>query len=129
MKHNTILKPLMTLIISGLISMPSFAKQDQNNFFVDLLILQNGKSIQDAEQYFDKVAPIAARHGLVRIHGFNVAAVYSGDSKPDLANLWTMAHGKVFEDINNDPEYKNMIPTRNKIFNMKASHMFLLDKK
>ncbi len=129
MKTNTMFKSMMTLLMAGIVSMPSFAKQEQNNFFVDLLILQDGKSIQDAEGYFDKVAPIAARHGLVRIHGFNVAAVYSGDSKPDLANLWTMAHDKVFKDINNDPEYKKMIPTRNSIFDMKHSHMFLLDQK
>ncbi|MEH6347297.1 MAG: hypothetical protein V7785_19535 [Bermanella sp.] len=129
MKTNTMFNSMMILLMAGIVSMPSFAKQAQNNFFVDLLILQDGKSIQDAESYFDKVAPIAARHGLVRIHGFNVAAVYSGDSKPDLANLWTMAHDKVFKDINNDPEYKKMIPTRNSIFDMKHSHMFLLDQK
>ena len=116
------------LFVSLLLITQAQAKEIQNNFFVDLLILQEGKTLVDAERYFNKVAPIAARHGLVRIHDFSVSAVFSGDAKPDLANLWTMAHANVFKDINADPEYKEMIPIRNRLFDMKKSAMYLLDQ-
>jgi len=116
------------ILVSFLLTAQAHAKEVQNNFFVDLLVLKHGKTLEDAEQYFEKVVPIAARHGLVRIHDFSVSSVFSGDAKPDLANLWTMAHADVFKDINADPEYKQMIPIRNRLFDMKKSSMYLLDQ-
>ncbi len=128
MTSKSLITSLVFIVFTSLTSFQANAKDSQNNFFVDLLILQHGKTVSDAERYFEKVAPIAARHGLVRVHQFNVAAVYAGETKPDLANLWTMAHANVFKAINNDPEYKKMIPVRNSLFDMKKSHMVLLDQ-
>ena len=128
MTRKSLITSLVFILFTSLISFQASAKESQNNFFVDLLILQHGKTVSDAEKYLDAVAPIAARHGLVRVHQFKVSAVYAGDTKPDLANLWTMAHADVFKAINSDPEYKKMIPVRNKLFDMKKSHMVLLDQ-
>ena len=128
MKKTHLMKFVLVLVISGLMSVSAIAKEVQNNFFVDLLILQEGKTKADAERYFSKVVPIVARHGLVRVHRFNVSTVFSGDARPKLMNLWTMAHANVFTDINNDPQYKKLIPTRNKIFDMENSHMYIIDQ-
>ncbi len=128
MKKSSILSTLLLLVVTTFTASHSLAQQAQNNFFVDLLILQDGKTKSDSDRYFEKVSPIAARHGLVRIHEFSVAQVFTKGFTPDLVNLWTMAHGDVFKDINNDPEYKKMIPTRNALFDMKASHMSILDQ-
>lgn len=128
MKKLTFLNTLVLLAITSLASNYSVAQSAQNNFFVDLLILQDGKTQQDANRYFEKVAPIAARHGLVRIHEFSVSTIFTKGFEPDLVNLWTMAHGDVFKNINQDPDYKKMIPTRNALFDMKASHMSILDQ-
>lgn len=119
---------LATIVLVVLMSSNVSAKESQNNFFVDLLVLQEGKTEADAKRYFDSVVPIVARHGLVRINGYSISAVYAGDERPKLVNLWAMAHDQVFSAISEDPEYKKMVPTRNKLFDMKKSHMYVLDQ-
>jgi len=106
----------------------SFAEGSGSKYFIDLLILQDGKTPQDAEDYFKVVVPIAASHGLVRIHSFTVDKILGGEIKPQLVNLWTLSSGHVFEEIGSDPRYKKMIPNRNHTFDMKHSSMLILDQ-
>jgi len=125
---STISKIFLLLAVFILPYNTASANGSGSDFFIDLLILQDGKTLSDAESYFKTVVPIASKHGLVRIHSFTVKKTMSGETKPQLVNLWTMSGNNVFEGIGSDPEYRKMIPIRNKLFDMKRSTMLMLDQ-
>ncbi len=97
-------------------------------YFVDLLYLQEGKTPEDAQVYFDKVEPIIARHGLERIApGFVITSVMAGEASPELVNVWTVSDPQhTFANIFADPAYLENVPLRNSLFDMARSHMFMM---
>lgn len=107
---------------------PSNAAEDGAAYFVDLLYLQKGKTPADAQAYFDKIEPIVARHGLKRAAPrFVVTKMMSGGVEPNLVHLWTVSDPTgTFDKIFNDPAYLENVPTRDATFDMKRSHMFML---
>jgi len=116
---------LLTLILfSGHASANTMKAQV---FFVDILYLQTGKTVDDAREYFEVIEPLVAIHGLKRSSlGFEIVNAMQGDKNLDLVNVWTVADAeKTFKNIFSDPAYKKHIPLRDSIFDMKNSMMFL----
>lgn len=100
--------------------------QDAHGYFIDVLYLQDGKTIEDAKAYFDLVEPIVAKHGLVRIQpGLAVSGVMAGDADIDLINIWTITDfAETFPAIASDPAYREHIERRNSTFDMSRTQMF-----
>ncbi len=114
--------------LAAFLAPPSSAAEDGAAYFVDLLYLQEGKTPADAQAYFDKIEPIVARHGLKRAAPrFVVTKMMSGGVEPNLVHLWTVSDPNgTFDKIFNDPAYLENVPTRDATFDMKRSHMFML---
>lgn len=104
------------------------ALADSKGYFIDLLVLQDGKSAKDAKVYFDKVIPIIARHGLRRITpSFEITQNMAGDINPHLVNVWSVSDQQnTMKDIFSDPAYLKNVPLRNSIFDMNRSYMFMM---
>ncbi|MFB3106996.1 MAG: hypothetical protein ACE1ZA_19005, partial [Pseudomonadales bacterium] len=94
--------------------------------FVDLLHLQPGVEDSQVEEYFSRIEPIVAKHGLKRVGSFKVTQKMRGSIDPDFVNLWVVAGPKTFEGIFGDEEYKQHVQFRNSTFDMERANMFML---
>ena len=94
--------------------------------FVDMLFLQPGVDDAQVEEYFSRIAPIVAKHGLKRVGSFKVTTKMRGSIEPDFVNLWVVAGAHTFKGIFGDQEYKKHVPFRNSTFNMEKANMFML---
>ena len=94
--------------------------------FIDLLYLQPGVEDAQVEEYFSRIAPIVAKHGLKRVGSFKVTHKMRGSIEPDFMNLWVVAGPQTFEGIFSDEEYKQHVPFRNSTFDMERANMFML---
>ncbi len=123
----SVLNPSAYAASADSVSAKASASQ-QKAYFIDILYLQDGKTPVDAKFYFDKIEPIAAKHGLKRVApGFVVTKVMAGDVQPHLVNVWTVSDPtQTFDGIFNDPDYLENIPTRSATFDMKRSYMFMM---
>lgn len=108
--------------------MPNQAQADRMPaiMFVDLLYLQPGVDVAQAEEYFSRITPVVARHGLKRVGSFRVTKKMSGSIEPDLVNLWVVAGPQTFKGIFNDKNYLKHVPFRDSTFDMKRANMFML---
>jgi uncharacterized protein (DUF1330 family) len=97
-------------------------------FFIDILYLQDGKTIADANEYFNRVEPVVRKHGLRRIMpGLSVTNNMAGNLNADLVNIWFMTDAKnTFKNIMSDPAYLKHVEFRNATFDMKRANMMLL---
>ena len=102
--------------------------QASKAYFMDILYLQDGKTVADAETYFSRVEPVVAKHGLKRSTlPFLVTKVMAGSIEPDLVNVWTVGDSEnTFSDIFEDENYLKNVEFRNSIFDMSKSHMFMM---
>lgn len=120
-----------TLIVAGATSVfalnqASAAQSAPEMMFVDLLFLQPGVEDAQVEEYFSRIAPIVAKHGLKRVGSFKVTHKMRGSIEPDFLNLWVVAGPQTFEGIFSDEEYKQHVPFRNSTFDMERANMFML---
>lgn len=129
--RKSILKVFVIAMVSAITSLSfgaTSAMAGGKGYFIDLLYLQDGKTAEDANVYFDKVIPIIAKHGLIRITpSFEVTMKMAGDIEPNLINVWSVGDlQNTMNDIFADPKYLENVPLRNSIFDMKRSHMFMM---
>ena len=94
--------------------------------FVDLLYLQPGVEDAQVEEYFSRIAPVVAKHGLKRISSFKVTQKMKGSIEPDFVNLWVVAGPNTFKAIFGDKAYLQHVPFRNSTFDMSRANMFML---
>ncbi len=104
----------------------SAARSAPEMMFVDLLFLQPGVEDTQVEEYFSRIAPVVARHGLTRVGSFKVTQKMRGSIEPDFLNLWVVAGPQTFEGIFSDEDYKKHVPFRNSTFDMERANMFML---
>lgn len=94
--------------------------------FVDMLFLQSGVADAQVEEYFSRISPIVAKHGLNRVGSFKVTKKMRGSIEPDFVNLWVVAGPHTFKGIFSDQEYMQHVPFRNSTFDMERANMFML---
>lgn len=120
--------------VAGLLSTNVAAAHDSSPemqkgaYFIDLLYLQDGKTVDDAKVYFDNIIDVVAGHGLERVlPPFAITTKMNGDIEPQLVNVWSVSDPKnTFANIFSDDAYLKHVPLRNSIFDMAKSHMFML---
>lgn len=104
------------------------ATASEGSFFVDLLILKEGKTTADANVYFTKIEPVVRKHGLRRIvPGLNIVKNMKGTLNADLVNIWFVTNPETtFKNIFSDPEYLKHVALRNMTFDMDNANMVML---
>jgi len=127
-RRSFIAATMLAASLSSFAAAPTAMAQDSGAYFVDLLILQEGKTPADAAEYFTLIEPVVAEHGLVRaLPSFVIAAKMAGEMDADMLNVWTVSNpDSTSESIFSDDAYTTHIPLRNSIFDMQNSHMFML---
>jgi len=90
------------------------------SLFVDVLTLKPQRTVGEAQAYFDKIAPIAARHGLHRVTAIAIDRKMRGHEavNPHLVQLWRVDGGTAFAELAGDPDYRSVIPERDALFDM-----------
>lgn len=97
---------------------PAFA--DGAFLILDILPIQEGKTLDQAKAYFGDVEPIFARHGMTRSDAIlPVVNIARGDIAATVVNLWqTDDPQAAFKGIFKDPDYLVFTDTRDSIFSM-----------
>ena len=94
---------------------------------IDILYLNPGFELADADAYFSKVMPILAKYGLVQVNSYKVTDdMNSTDDKADMINIWTVSGDDTFSGFLNDPEYQKNIETRDATFNSDKTILFMM---
>lgn len=94
---------------------------------VDILPIKDGKSIEDALAYFNKVRPAMERHGLKRIdQPLEAHKVLRGNQTADLVNLFETSDPEAsMKGMGSDPEYQANIALRDTIFDLENASIVL----
>jgi hypothetical protein len=90
------------------------------SMFVDVLTLRSGRNVAEAQAYFDRIGPIAARHGLHRVSAIRVDRKTRGldELSPQIVQLWRVEGDNAFTGLGGDPDYQAIIPARDELFDM-----------
>lgn len=126
------IKKKITHILFFVLSIVAFnsstVSASEGAFFVDILYLQEGKTIADANEYFDRVETVVRKHGLRRIiPGLSVVNNMAGNLNADMVNVWFMTDTEnTFKNIMGDPQYLKHVEFRNATFDMERANMMLL---
>ena len=103
------------VIALGAVLAPAAAMAGQAKYVVlDMLPIQEGRTLAEAKAYMRDVEPILARHGMKRSDKIlSVQQVMRGDFKAVMVNLWESDNPQAsFQGVFNDPEYTENFPTR-----------------
>lgn len=119
---------MLSLSLSAFAAAPAVSGDAAADYFVDLLVLQKGKTAEDAAGYFELIEPVVAKHGLERaLPSFNITQWMAGEMDVDMLNVWTVSDpANTFDNIFSDSAYTDHIKLRNSIFDMGNSVMFML---
>lgn len=111
-----------TMVLSATLSWA-----DSSPMLVDVLTLNEGKTYEDAQDYFDKVIPIIESHGIKRVRVLEVQKKMQGhpDVTPNIVQLWELEVADPFTGIFSDPDYLQHVPLRNAIFNMSQTQFWM----
>ncbi|MQQ10294.1 hypothetical protein GFB49_17640 [Epibacterium sp. SM1979] len=100
---------------------------ENSPMLVDVLTLNEGKTYEDAQGYFDKVIPIIETHGIKRVRVLEVQNKMQGhpDVTPNIVQLWELEIADPFSGIFSDPNYLLHVPLRDSIFNMSQTQFWM----
>lgn len=96
-------------------------------YLVDMLQLNPGVPASQAEEYFSRITPVIAKHGLENIYRFEVMAKLAGTAQPQLVNVWSMSSPQTMAGIQSDPDYQDNVAFRNATFDMSQAEMFIAE--
>jgi len=91
-----------------------------NHRFVDVLTLRDGKTVEDARAYFDRACPVIEKHGVKRINFIAIDGKLRGHEEvnPSIVQTWEFPEDNPFPAIQADPDYQQLIPLRDSVFDM-----------
>lgn len=111
--------------ISLISFMTATAVPAENFNLIDFVVLKGGDETGRAK-YEEKVGEIAARYGAEVIHTYNVQAHLAGPMKDTYqVNVWGFDEQDTLEKVASDPDYKELIPARNEIYDLSKLTMYL----
>ena len=131
MNRRSVLARAMALVGAAataisLSAAPAAAEGAPEFFLVDVLILKEGKTPADAKVYFDKVGPVAAKHGLVQLNSLQIAQKLRGNLDAKVVNIWSVSDPKkTLPGLLSDPDYQQHIPVRDSTFDLPNSSIFM----
>jgi hypothetical protein len=97
---------------------------------VDILPFKDGKTMEDALAYFEKVRPAMERNGLRRIDApLQAHKVARGAQRADMVNLFRTEDPEAsMKGMSEDAEYQSHIPLRDTIFDLENASIILTTK-
>lgn len=97
---------------------------------VDILPFKEGKTIDDALAYFEKVRPAMERHGLTRLDApLEAHKALRGTQQANLVNLFETDDPETsMKGMAGDPEYQSHVPLRDSIFDIENASIILTSR-
>lgn len=94
-----------------------------SHILIDILKLKNGRTVEEAIQYFSDLKPVFERHGITRLdQPLKVATIMRGDLSGELVNLFATDDPQTsMSGMTSDPDYQAKIPLRDEIFDLENS--------
>jgi hypothetical protein len=116
--------PNLTIFIGR----PLFEKSFEKSKLIisDFIVMNDGYGAKERDDYFSKLEKNGKKYGLKRFAAYEVTKFMGGKGPKttSLVNFWE-AGPETIQKLMGDPEYqKNMVPIRNKIFNMSEVSVF-----
>ena len=108
-------------------SSPAAAQTHAPLLILDILPLHEGKTVADAEAYFEKVEPILARHGMTRSDStLEVRTTVRGAIDAQVVNLWETRDPQAsFQGVFADPDYLKHAALRDSIFDLANANILI----
>jgi hypothetical protein len=99
-------------------------------YFIDVLTVRSGATMDQAYAYFDKACLILARHGFTRLTAYQVNQKMRGHAEvnPSIVQIWQTRGPEGFQALSADVDYKAIIPERDSIFDMGKLQGWFADK-
>lgn len=119
-----LLAAVFSLALGAMLTFSPATAQDEPDMLVlDILPIKQGKTLADAEAYFDKVEPIFARYGMTRSDAvLDAQTIVRGSIKADVVNLWQTDNAQAsFNGIFSDADYAKVTGLRDEIFDLEAA--------
>ena len=94
-----------------------------SHVLIDILKLKNGRTVDEAIEYFEGLKPVFEKHGLTRLdRPLRVGNIMRGDLSAELINLFVTHDPQTsLKGMSSDPAYQAMIPRRDEIFDLENS--------
>jgi len=103
------------------------ASEDTSLYLIDMLQLKPGVPPSQADEYFSRITPVIAKHGLQNVYHFAVNSKLAGTAQPQLINVWSMSGPETMSGIQSDPDYQANVAFRNATFDMAKAEMFIAE--
>jgi len=103
------------------------ASEDTSLYLIDMLRLKPGVPASQADEYFSRITPVIAKHGLQNVYHFAVNSKLAGTAQPQLVNVWSMSGAETMSGIQSDPDYQANVAFRNATFDMAKAEMFIAE--
>lgn len=93
---------------------------------IDFIMLAEGAELAERNAYEEALEPIAARYGAEYIHTYNLVSHIGGpmDSAVRL-NIWEFEDQNALALVNEDEDYKALIPMRDRVHDMDALTLYM----
>lgn len=93
---------------------------------IDFVVLNDGAQIAERSAYEETLEPIAARHGAEVIHSYDIAAHLAGPMEDSVRlNVWQFADPATLGKVNNDPDYAEIIPERDRVHDLDRLTLYM----
>lgn len=104
-------------------TLPAHAESKAN--LIDFVVLNDGYNIEDRNAYEIKLAPISAKYGAKVVHSYDITSHLSGPLKNVVrVNVWELSDHSAFKKIGADPSYQALVPSRDRVHNMKKLALY-----
>lgn len=103
---------------------PTLAADKLN--MIDFTVLNDGATIADRTAYETKLDPIAARYGAERAYSYDIMGHIAGPLKDVVrVNVWAFEDPKALAKVNEDSDYKAMVPERDRINDLEKLTLYM----
>lgn len=111
------------LVALSLCAVCSFSHAKEAFLILDILPLKEGKTLEDANEYFENVEPIFERYKFTRAQApLKVLSIPRGSIEAQVVNLWeTPDPDHAFKGIFSDQEYLKFVKDRDAIFQLEKA--------
>lgn len=93
---------------------------------VDIVVLQEGRTLAERDKYEAYIKPIAARYGVRLVQSFDVTKHLSGGvERAARVNVWTLPNAEAMKKLSADPDYEKAADYRNAVHVMEDVTLYL----
>ncbi len=104
---------------------PAAMAAGQSLVMADFVVMSEGHGLTERDNYDARATPIAARYGIKRLASLDVLHNFTMKGfKVKRLDLWLLPSVKALQAWGDDPEYKALLPYRDRVHDMKVTSLY-----